>query len=326
MSAVKPDTTGLEVSRSQPEFTIQLWQYLNRATSDWKIAAGREKAKQYAPLLAHIEKRFRRRASFHARRVGHRVRRSAIQSSRKITCVRSSRRWRRSPGPSRAAAGTGRSELINALTIVQSGWARPRRWSAHGLAPWATRNGCRKSGCMSESTMMATARFRPTVRPTMHSLRPRGISSSAASIGAASTGVARCAWPRKRGERAFAHLRRMAKTRRRPRRRRAVPTAEREGEALGAGARRSRISDRPELHRGQELQSIDDLRAGARAISATAASAASRSCNNFPAASVRRRSPKCRKFSAGSPRSASTQAAPRPDRHRHRDRRAQLSA
>jgi membrane-bound lytic murein transglycosylase B len=37
----------------------------------------------------------------------------------------------------------------------------------------------------------------------------------------------------------------MAKTRRRTRRRRAVPTAEREGETLGAGARRSRISDCP---------------------------------------------------------------------------------
>ena len=55
MSGVKPDTTGLEAIHNQPEFTVQLWQYLNRATSDWKIAAGREKAQQYAPLLTRIE-------------------------------------------------------------------------------------------------------------------------------------------------------------------------------------------------------------------------------------------------------------------------------
>jgi len=64
MSAVNADTTGLEVSRSRPEFTIQLWQYLNRATSDWKIAAGREKAQQYAQLLTHIESDFGVEPSF----------------------------------------------------------------------------------------------------------------------------------------------------------------------------------------------------------------------------------------------------------------------
>ena len=31
MRGVKPDTTGLEAIRNQPEFTEQLWQYLNRA-------------------------------------------------------------------------------------------------------------------------------------------------------------------------------------------------------------------------------------------------------------------------------------------------------
>ena len=108
ISAVKPDTTGLEVSRSQPEFTIQLWQYLNRATSDWKIAAGREKAQQYAQLLTHIESDFGVEPSFMLGVWG-------IESAfgdpvvEKNHMRRSSRRWRRSPGPSRAAAGTGRA-------------------------------------------------------------------------------------------------------------------------------------------------------------------------------------------------------------------------
>ena len=73
MSAVEPDTTGLDAIRNQAEFSLQLWQYLNRATSDWKVAAGKAKAKEYAPLFARIEKDFGVETVVHARRVGHRV-------------------------------------------------------------------------------------------------------------------------------------------------------------------------------------------------------------------------------------------------------------
>src|SRR5580658_1946114 len=31
MAGVQPDTTGLEAIRNQPEFSLKLWQYLNRA-------------------------------------------------------------------------------------------------------------------------------------------------------------------------------------------------------------------------------------------------------------------------------------------------------
>ncbi len=55
---LRPDTTGLEAIHSQPEFNEQLWQYLNRRVSEWRIVAGREKAKEYAPLFARIEKDF----------------------------------------------------------------------------------------------------------------------------------------------------------------------------------------------------------------------------------------------------------------------------
>ena len=55
MSAVRPDPAGLEAIRDQPEFNEQLWQYLNRRVSDWRIITGTAKAKEYAPLLARIE-------------------------------------------------------------------------------------------------------------------------------------------------------------------------------------------------------------------------------------------------------------------------------
>jgi membrane-bound lytic murein transglycosylase B len=54
MSGVKPDTTGLAAINEQPEFNEQLWQYLNRRVSDWRITAGRQKAQEYATLLARI--------------------------------------------------------------------------------------------------------------------------------------------------------------------------------------------------------------------------------------------------------------------------------
>src|SRR4051794_22730184 len=58
MVGLKPDTTVFTEIRSQPEFNQQLWQYLNRRVSDWRIQTGQERAKTYAPLLARIEKDF----------------------------------------------------------------------------------------------------------------------------------------------------------------------------------------------------------------------------------------------------------------------------
>jgi membrane-bound lytic murein transglycosylase B len=55
MTGLQRDMTGLEAIHNQPEFSLQLWQYLNRVTSDWKIAAGKTAAKDYAPLFARIE-------------------------------------------------------------------------------------------------------------------------------------------------------------------------------------------------------------------------------------------------------------------------------
>ena len=58
MSHIKPDTTVFELVRFQPEFNEQLWQYLNRRVSDWRITTGKEKAQEYAPLFDRIEKDF----------------------------------------------------------------------------------------------------------------------------------------------------------------------------------------------------------------------------------------------------------------------------
>ena len=124
MSAVKPDTTGLEAIRNQPEFNQQLWQYLNRATSDWKISAGKEKAKQYAPLFSRIERDFGVEAAFMLGVWG-------IESAFGDPVVEKNHMRPVIPSLATLAWGEPRrrayweSELINALTIIQRGWSTP---------------------------------------------------------------------------------------------------------------------------------------------------------------------------------------------------------
>src|ERR1041384_2655753 len=58
MGGLKPDTTVFKEIRSQPEFNQQLWQYLNRRVSDWRIQAGQERARTYAPPRVISAKEF----------------------------------------------------------------------------------------------------------------------------------------------------------------------------------------------------------------------------------------------------------------------------
>ncbi len=124
MHGLRPDTTGLEAIRDQPEFNEKLWQYLNRRVSDWRIRAGREKAKQYAPLLARIERDF---GVDRAVMLGV----WGVESSFGDPVVQ--KNHMRPVIPSLAALAWGEprrrsyweQELINALTIVQRGMSTP---------------------------------------------------------------------------------------------------------------------------------------------------------------------------------------------------------
>lgn len=55
---LQPDTTVLENLRTQPEFNEQLWQYLNRRVSEWRVTRGKEKLEEHAALLSRIERDF----------------------------------------------------------------------------------------------------------------------------------------------------------------------------------------------------------------------------------------------------------------------------
>ena len=132
MVGLTPDMSVLTAIRNQAEFNQQLWQYLNRACSEWKITAGREKARQYAPLLARIEKDFGVEPAFMLGVWG-------IESAFSDPVVE--KNHMRPVIPSLAALAFAEprrrryweQELINALQIVQRGWSTP----AEMVGSWA---------------------------------------------------------------------------------------------------------------------------------------------------------------------------------------------
>ena len=140
MGGLKPDTTVFTEIRSQPEFNQQLWQYLNRRVSDWRIQTGQERAKTYAPLLARIEKDFG---------VGRGVMLGlwGIESTFGDPVVKQNHSRPVFPALAALAWGEPRrrtyweTELINALRIVEKGWATPKEmvgsWAgAMGHTQW----------------------------------------------------------------------------------------------------------------------------------------------------------------------------------------------
>ena len=106
MRGLKPDTTVFKELHDQPEFKEQIWQYLNRRVSDWRVVAGREKAKEYASLLTRVEKDFGVERSVMLGIWG-------IESAygdpdvQQNQCGRLSRRLRHWPGAIRGVARTG---------------------------------------------------------------------------------------------------------------------------------------------------------------------------------------------------------------------------
>jgi membrane-bound lytic murein transglycosylase B len=124
MSAVRPDTAGLEAIRDQPEFSEQLWQYLNRRVSDWRIVTGTAKAKEYAPLFARIERDYgvERTVMLGVWGVESTFGDPLVQKNhmRPVIPSLATLAWAE---PRRRAYWE--TELINALTIIQRGWATP---------------------------------------------------------------------------------------------------------------------------------------------------------------------------------------------------------
>jgi membrane-bound lytic murein transglycosylase B len=132
MARVEPDMSVFEQFGSQPEFTEQTWQYINRRVSDWRIITGKARAQEHAPLLARIESaygvdRYTMLALW------------GIESS--YGEVIDNPKYMRPVIPALAALAWGEprrrsyweAELLNALVIIERGWSEPKEM----IGSWA---------------------------------------------------------------------------------------------------------------------------------------------------------------------------------------------
>ncbi|MDB5599337.1 MAG: lytic transglycosylase [Xanthobacteraceae bacterium] len=124
MNGLTPDTRVYALANAQPEFSEQTWQYINRRVSDWRIGAGKEKAREYASLFSRIEK------DYGVDR-GTLLGLWGIESAYGDPLVQQNHMRPIFPCLAALAFGEARrrayweTELINALRIVEKGWGTP---------------------------------------------------------------------------------------------------------------------------------------------------------------------------------------------------------
>ncbi|MGO9171577.1 MAG: lytic murein transglycosylase [Rhodomicrobium sp.] len=132
MGSIKPDTSVYALDRAQPEFQEEVWQYLNRRVSDWRITTGKQRAKEYAPLLERVEREY---GVDRYTMLGLWGMESAFGD------LVTNPKHMRPIFPALAALAWGEprrrsyweQELLNALVIVERGWGKPEEM----IGSWA---------------------------------------------------------------------------------------------------------------------------------------------------------------------------------------------
>jgi lytic murein transglycosylase len=140
LSRIAPDMSVFEKLRKQPEFNEQLWQYINRRVSDWRLAAGKAALQKHHALFARIEK------DFGVER-GTLLALWGVETAYGDPLVQQNHM--RPVFPSLAALAWNEprrrsyweTELLNALRIVDKGWSTPEEmrgsWAgAMGHTQW----------------------------------------------------------------------------------------------------------------------------------------------------------------------------------------------
>ena len=138
--AITPDTSVYALDRAQPEFREEMWQYLNRRVSDWRVIAGKEHAKEVAPLLDRVEKDYG---------VDRYVMLGLWGNDSAFGDPLVQKNFMRPVIPALAALAWGEprrrsyweKELLNALVIIERGWSTPEEmngsWAgAMGHTQW----------------------------------------------------------------------------------------------------------------------------------------------------------------------------------------------
>lgn len=124
MKGLKPDTSVYALQAAQPEFYEQVWQYLNRRVSDWRLITGKEKAREHEALLGRIEKDYGVDRYLLLALWG-------VESAYGDPLVQHNHMRPVFPALAALAWGEPRrrayweQELLNALIIVERGWSTP---------------------------------------------------------------------------------------------------------------------------------------------------------------------------------------------------------
>ncbi len=122
MAHIAPDMTVFKEMGDQPEFNEQIWQYINRRVSDWRIIAGKEALRKHEALFAKIEHDFgvERGTLLALWGVESAYGDPQVQKNhmRPVFPALAALAWN---APRRRAYWD--SELINALKIVDRGWS-----------------------------------------------------------------------------------------------------------------------------------------------------------------------------------------------------------
>jgi membrane-bound lytic murein transglycosylase B len=140
MGRIEPDMSVFKEIGNQPEFSEELWQYINRRVSDWRIIHGREALKKHEALFGRIEHDFgvERGTLLALWGVESAYGDPLVQQNhmRPVFPALAALAWNE---PRRRAYW--QSELINALRIVDRGWSTPEEmrgsWAgAMGHTQW----------------------------------------------------------------------------------------------------------------------------------------------------------------------------------------------
>jgi len=140
MGRVQPDISVFRQMETQPEFDEQIWQYINRRVSDWRIIAGKEALRKNEALFIRIEREF-------GVERGTLLALWGVESAYGDPQVQQNHMKPVFPSLAALAWNAPRrkayweAELINALKIVDRGWSTPEEmrgsWAgAMGHTQW----------------------------------------------------------------------------------------------------------------------------------------------------------------------------------------------
>ena len=140
MGHIEPDMTVFKEMQQQPEFNEEIWQYINRRVSDWRIIHGKEALRKHEALFTRIEQDFgvERGTLLALWGVESAYGDPLVQQNhmRPVFPALAALAWNE---PRRRAYWD--TELINALRIVDRGWSTPEQmrgsWAgAMGHTQW----------------------------------------------------------------------------------------------------------------------------------------------------------------------------------------------